>query len=247
MRTHSATSSDTGSTSQRRARLADHVDAESGGHVDARARPSTNECSSAGGAASSALARGGADERQERARLGHVLVLHVAAERVGAEHVLEHGVPDRLGVEPEPVVAAQDPQVGAELALVGEDGGVAALPGRERLDVVRHLSLEEVRRLAAAHEELRAVGAVHQPGGLGDQLVVACGDHKPSVLLGATKHEIWARQTFAAQAARGRGRRQRRARAARGGAASGAASRGRRRRSPRTGTAAATTSTAAAR
>ena len=105
-------------------------------------------------------------------------------------------------------------QVGAELALVGEDGGVPALPGRERLHVVRDLALEEVRRLAAAHEELRAVGAVHQPGRLGDQLVVACGDHTASVLLGETKHEIWARQTFAAQAARGRGRGERRARAA---------------------------------
>jgi hypothetical protein len=60
---------------------------------------------------------------------------------------------------------------------VREDGGVAAAAGRERLDVVGDLPLEEVGRLAAADEELPALGAVDQTDRLGDELVVACGDH----------------------------------------------------------------------
>ena len=74
-----------------------------------------------------------------------------------------------------------------ELPLVREHGGVAAAARLERLDVVRDLPLEEVGGLAAAHEELRPLGAVDQSGRLGDELVVACGDHATSVLLGATK------------------------------------------------------------
>ena len=92
---------------ERRAGLADHVHAEQRRHVDA-VLARHERVLLRGRRGVEPLARGGAHERQQRARLGHVLVLHVAPERVGAEHVLEHGVPDRLGVEPEPVVAAQD-------------------------------------------------------------------------------------------------------------------------------------------
>jgi hypothetical protein len=68
---------------------------------------------------------------------------------------------DGLGVEPEPVVTAEDAQVSAQLALVREHGGVAAAARLERLHVVRHLALEEIRRLGPAHEELRALRFVH--------------------------------------------------------------------------------------
>ena len=146
MRRHSAASSETGSTSSG-CPGCDHVDPELGGHVHAVL--ALDEGVLLGRRRGvEPLARGGrADQGQQRARLGHVLELHVAAERIGPEHVLEHGVADRLGVEPEPVVAAQDAQVGAELALVVQDGGVAPAPRLERLDVVRHLPLEEVGRL----------------------------------------------------------------------------------------------------
>jgi hypothetical protein len=122
------------------------------------------------------------NQGEDRARLGHVLELHVAAEGVGPEHVREHRVPDGLGVEPEPVVAPEDAHVRPQLALVGQDRCVAPAARLERLDVVRHLPLEEVRRLGAAHEELRAVRAVDQPRRFGDELVVTGGDHATSVL-----------------------------------------------------------------
>ena len=87
------------------------------------------------------------------------------------------GVPDRLGVDEQPVLAAQDAQVGAQLALVGEHDGVAALAGGEPLDVVGHLALEEVGRLAAAQQQLRALGAVDQADAGSQQLVLVDGDH----------------------------------------------------------------------
>ena len=95
-------------------------------------------------------------------------MLDVAAERVGLEHVAQHGVADRLGVEEEPVggstrlgrvrtdvLPAQDAQVRAQLALLVQDRRVAALSRLERLDVVRDLALQEVGCLRAADEELR--------------------------------------------------------------------------------------------
>ena len=94
-----------------RAGLADHVHAEQRRDVDAVLAGDEGVLVS-GRSGVELLARGRADEREERARLGHVLELHVAAERVGAQHVGEHGVTDRLRVEPEPVVAAQDAEVG---------------------------------------------------------------------------------------------------------------------------------------
>ena len=93
--------------------------------------------------------------------------------------------PIGLGVEPEPVVAAQDAQVGAQLALVGEHGGVAALPGSSASTSFDTWPWRKSAASRAAHEELRAVGAVHQPDRLRDELVVAGGDHATSVLLGA--------------------------------------------------------------
>ena len=55
-----------------------------------------------------------------------------------------------LGVEQQLVAGVEDPQVAEHLPLVGQEGRVAALAGHERLDVVRHLAVEELLRLAAA-------------------------------------------------------------------------------------------------
>jgi hypothetical protein len=114
--------------------------------------------------------------------LGEVLPLNVAPERVGVEHVAHDGVSDRLGVEPQEVLSAQDAEVRAQLPLVVEDRGVAAGAGPESVDVVADLALQEVDRLTAAHDELGALGAVHQPGGLREELVLAGGDHASIVL-----------------------------------------------------------------
>ena len=77
-----------------------------------------------------------------------------------------------LAVEQEPVGAAQDAHVGADLALVGQQRGVAALPGGEGLDVVGDLPLEEVRDVGAGQEQLAAARAVDDHGRRLGQLVV---------------------------------------------------------------------------
>jgi len=61
----------------------------------------------------------------------------------------------------------QHAQVGEHLALVGEQRGVAAVPGLERLDLVGDLAVEERLGLAAGQRELAALRAVdegHAPG-----------------------------------------------------------------------------------
>ena len=63
----------------------------------------------------------------------------------------------RLRVEQDPILAPEDAHVGADLALVGEQQRVAAGAGREPLDVVRHLPLQELRRLGPGQEQLAAV------------------------------------------------------------------------------------------
>ncbi len=51
------------------------------------------------------------------------------------------------------------------------------MPGVERLDVVRHLALEELGHLGACEQELAALRAVHEADGLTQALVFGCGDH----------------------------------------------------------------------
>src|SRR5829696_6051015 len=108
MRTHSAASSDTGSTP--RAVLT--PSASSVAQITSTPRsvatyrpcsPSTQACSSAGGMASS------------RARAGLVLDLDVAADRVHLDVALERGERPGLGVEQQPARAAQHAHVGDDL------------------------------------------------------------------------------------------------------------------------------------
>jgi hypothetical protein len=124
--------------------------------------------------------RAGTEQREQGVGIADVLPLDVASERVGVEHVAHDGVADGLRVEPEEVVSAQHAQVGAQLALVVEDRGVAALAGGEPLYVVGHLTLKEVGRLPAADREHRP-RPLQQPRRLGDELVLARGDHEPIV------------------------------------------------------------------
>ena len=58
-----------------------------------------------------------------------------------------------------------------------EQRRVAALAGRERLDVVAHLALEVVGRLASRHLEQGAARPLHEAGGLSNELVFADSDH----------------------------------------------------------------------
>ena len=78
--------------------------------------------------------------------------------------MLEHRQRLRLGVEQEPVLSAQDAHVGADLSLGGQQRRVAALPGGERLDVVRDLALEEVRDVLAGQQELAARRVIDDDG-----------------------------------------------------------------------------------
>ena len=59
---------------------------------------------------------------------------------------------------------------------MGEQRRVAALAGRQRLDVVGHLALEEHGRLGALEQQLAAVGAVDQPHALAQTLVLGRRD-----------------------------------------------------------------------
>ena len=144
---------------------------------------SMNECSAAGGGWSTRRSAAGpiSDSREWPSAVA-VLPLDVAAQRVGGEHVVDHRVPNRLCIEPQKVIGPQDPEIGAQLALVVEDHRVAAAARSERLDVVGDLALEELHRARAADHELRAIGAIDQSGGLGEQLVLA-GRYHPSIVL----------------------------------------------------------------
>ena len=70
---------------------------------------------------------------------------------------------DALAVEQQLVARVEDAQVAEHLALVGQEGGVAARAGLERLDVVGDLALQEVLDLGAGERQLAALGAVEQP------------------------------------------------------------------------------------
>ena len=96
-----------------------------------------------------------------------------------------------LGVHQQPVGGqAEHPHVGAELALVVEQGRVAALAGRERLDVVGHLALQELGGLGSAQLDHRAAGALDEAGVVGEQLVVGGGDHAFDSTA-ATDEPVW--------------------------------------------------------
>ena len=84
----------------------------------------------------------------------------------------------RSRVEQQLVARVEDPQIAEHLALVRQEGGVAALAGDERLDVVRDLAMEELLGLGTAEGQLAPLGAVDdraplvervQCGGLGER------------------------------------------------------------------------------
>ena len=92
----------------------------------------------------------------------------VAADHV--EQVLQH---DALAVEPQLVAEVEHAQVALHLALVVEERRVAAVAGRERLDVLRDLALEELLGLGPGQRELAALGAVDEAAALSQDRVLA--------------------------------------------------------------------------
>ena len=102
------------------------------------------------------------------------------------EQLLQRGA---LGVQPQLVAEVEHPQVPPHLPLVGEEGGVAASPRLEPLDVVGDLAVEELLGLGAGKRQLAALGSVEQPAGGGDDLVFAGerlrGGHAPRIAGGS--------------------------------------------------------------
>ena len=68
---------------------------------------------------------------------------------------------------------AEDPHVGDEVALAIEEGGVAALVGLERLDVVRNLALQVLGGVRSLDQQLAALGAVEEACALAHRPVLA--------------------------------------------------------------------------
>ena len=116
------------------------------------------------------------DQRQQPQLERALVELNVAPELVAADHVEELLQRDALGVEQQLVAQVEHPHVAEHLALVREEGGVAAAPRLERLDVVRDLAVQEVLRLRAGQRELAALGAVDETAGLGQRPVPGVGD-----------------------------------------------------------------------
>ncbi len=109
----------------------------------------------------------GPDQREDAAiRLFHI---GLASDLVHRE-VLEHpGAGFTFGVDPEFRFAdPQDPHVGLEVALAVEQGRVTAFVQAEAFDIVRDLSLEELRGFAAGDGQAEAVGPVEQAAFLAD-------------------------------------------------------------------------------
>ena len=148
--------------------------------------PSTQACSSSGGSVSSSNS-----PTRETMPSSARLPGDVAAQAVGLDRLEQRAVGARLGVDPDPVRPAQDPHVEPHLPLVVEKGGVAPLAGLERLDVIRHLALEELRGLGAPQADASARAAID--------------DHVRSVDLGASKPDVVATKLSLPAAAR-RGR-----------------------------------------
>ena len=103
--------------------------------------------------------------------------LYVVADHSTPDHVEQRLERDPLGVEQELVWSVEDPEVAEQLALWGEERGVAAGPRGERLDVVGDLAVEERLGFAARERELPALGAVDDATAFGDGGVLGgrCG------------------------------------------------------------------------
>jgi hypothetical protein len=109
------------------------------------------------------------DERQQAALERALVQLDPEADGRAADHVEDGLQRGALGVQQQLVAGVEDPEVTEHLALRREQRCVEAGAGYERLDVVRDLSGEERLRVGAAERELAALGAVDQPGALGDR------------------------------------------------------------------------------
>jgi hypothetical protein len=93
--------------------------------------------------------------------------LAVEADLEAAQRVEERLQGGALAEQEELVARVDDPQVGEHLALVRQQGGVAALARLERLDLVADLPVEERLRVGPGQGELAALGAVDEGGALG--------------------------------------------------------------------------------
>ncbi len=115
----------------------------------------------------------GADQRQQPALDRALVQLQVIADPEPADHVEQGLQRDALGVEQQLLADVEHAQIAEHVALVGEERGIAAGPGRERLDVVGHLAGEEPLRLGAAERELAPLGAVDQTAALRERRVLS--------------------------------------------------------------------------
>jgi hypothetical protein len=84
-------------------------------------------------------ARVGPDQRQQPGLERALVQLDVHPELVAADHVEQPLQGRALGVEQQLVAGVEDPQVALHLALVGQERGVGAGAGDQRLDVVGDL------------------------------------------------------------------------------------------------------------
>src|SRR5215207_64275 len=103
-----------------------------------------------------------ADQREQPALDRPLVQLHRAPELEAPDHPEQFLQRDALAVEQQLVARVEDPQVAEHLALVREEGGVAAGAVRQALDVVRDLALQELLRLGARQRQLAALGAVDE-------------------------------------------------------------------------------------
>ena len=113
--------------------------------------------------------------------------LGLPAHRAAAQGVEQRLQRHALGVDPQLRGGVEHAQVGEHLALVGQQGGVAAAARRERLDVVRDLAGEQLLGLRPGERELAALGAIDegdllgQPA-IGGSILDAGGGHPSRVV-----------------------------------------------------------------
>src|SRR5215207_492305 len=147
-------------------RVAEHVDAEVGGD-----QPHGRSAELAGAVRVLHLpqvvgardpAGVGADQREQPALDRALVQLHGAPELEAPDHPEQVLQRDALAVEQQLVARVEDPQVAEHLALVREEGGVAAGAVRQALHVVRDLAVQELLRLGARQRQLAALGAVDE-------------------------------------------------------------------------------------
>ncbi len=116
------------------------------------------------------------EQRQQAALHGALVELDVVTDAETADHVEQLLQRHPFGVEQQLVAGVEDPQVAEHLSLRGEERRVAAVSGRQRLDVVGHLALEKGLRVTSGERELAALGAVKDPAAGRRRLVFGLRD-----------------------------------------------------------------------